>query len=245
RQKKSRVMLEKEKALTAYHEAGHTLVGAMIPESDPIHKVTIIPRGRALGATFTLPENDKYGRGRKELEAILAKAYGGRVAEEVIFNEISTGAASDIQQATDTARKMVCEYGMSDKLGPISYTDEEEHMFLGREIARTQKHSDETAKLIDAEVRRLVEEALAKARDIIGKNREKLELIAQALLKYETITGEEVAMLLRGEKIDELKEAEAAEERARQEKKAGSDAATRPSPGWKPGSGPLPGPQQA
>jgi cell division protease FtsH len=245
RQKKSRVMLEKERALTAYHEAGHTLVGALIPESDPIHKVTIIPRGRALGATFTLPENDKYGRAKKELEAILAKAYGGRVAEELVFNEISTGAASDIQQATDMARKMVCEYGMSDKLGPISFTDEEEHMFLGREIARTQKHSEDTARMIDNEVRRFVDEALARARDIISKNREKLELIAQALLKYETITGEEVAMLLRGEKIDELKDAEAAEERDRQERKSGSDAASRPSPGWKPGGDPLPGPQQA
>jgi cell division protease FtsH len=244
RQKKSRVMLEKERTLTAYHEAGHTLVGALTPESDPIHKVTIIPRGRALGATFTLPENDKYGRAKKELEAILAKAYGGRVAEELVFNEISTGAASDIQQATDMARKMVCEYGMSEKLGPISFSDEEEHMFLGREIARTQKHSDETARLIDSEVRRFVEEALTRAREIISKNREKLELIAQALLKYETITGEEVAMLLRGEKIDELKEAEAAEERARQDRK-GTDAPARPSPGWKPGSDPLPGPQQA
>jgi cell division protease FtsH len=245
RQKKSRVMLEKEKALTAYHEAGHTLVGALTPDSDPIHKVTIIPRGRALGATFTLPENDKYGRARRELEAILAKAYGGRVAEEVIFNEVSTGAASDIQQATDLARKMVCEYGMSDKLGPISYSDEEEHLFLGREISRTQKHSEETARLIDSEIHRLINEALARARDIVTKNREKLEVIAQALLKYETITGEEVGMLLRGEKIDELKEAEAAEERARLEKKSGTDASSRPSPGWKPGSGPIPGPQQA
>jgi cell division protease FtsH len=167
------------------------------------------------------------------------------VAEEVIFNEVSTGAASDIQQATDLARKMVCEYGMSDKLGPISYSDEEEHLFLGREIARTQKHSEETARLIDSEIHRLINEAIARARDIISKNREKLEVLAQALLKYETITGEEVAMLLRGEKIDELKEAEAAEERARLEKKSGTDASSRPSPGWKPGSGPIPGPQQA
>jgi len=245
RQKKSRVMLEKEKKITAYHEAGHTLVGAMIPESDPIHKVTIIPRGRALGATFTLPEHDKYGRGRRELEAMLAKAFGGRVAEELVFGEITTGAASDIQQATDTARKMVCEFGMSEKLGPISFTDEEEHLFLGREIARTQRHSEETAKQIDAEVRRIIDEALHKAREIVASNRDKLETLAQALLKFETITGEEVTMLLRGEKIDELKEAEAAEERARLEKKSGSDAPSRPSPGWKPGSGPLPGPQQA
>jgi cell division protease FtsH len=246
RQKKSRVMLEKERKITAYHEAGHTLVGVMTPESDPIHKVTIIPRGRALGATFTLPEHDKYGRGRRELEAMLVKAFGGRAAEELVFNEITTGAASDIQQATDTARKMVCEFGMSEKLGPISYSDEEEHLFLGREIARTQRHSEETSRLIDSEVRRLIDEALQKARDIISKNREKLETLAQALLKFETITGEEVAMLLRGEKIDELKEAEAAEEKARLEKKSGADVPSRPSSGgWKPGTDPFPGPQQA
>src|ERR1043165_5755345 len=123
RQKKSRVMLEKEKTITAYHEAGHTLVGVLTPESDPIHKVTIIPRGRALGATFTLPENDKYGRGRRELEALLAKAFGGRVAQDLDCNELSTGASNDIKQATELARRMVCEYGMSEKLGPISYSD--------------------------------------------------------------------------------------------------------------------------
>src|SRR6185295_15483585 len=145
----------------------------------------------------------------------------------LMFGEITTGAASDIQQATDMARKMVCEYGMSEKLGPISYSDEEEHMFLGREIARTQKHSEETARLIDSEIRRFIEEALQKARELISANREKLEILAQALLRYETITGEEVMMLLRGEKIDELKEAEAAEEKARLEKGRASDAPSR------------------
>ncbi len=245
RQKKSRVMLEKEKKLTAYHEAGHTLVSALTPEADPIHKVTIIPRGRALGATFSLPEHDKYGRGRKELEAMLAMAYGGRIAEELVFNEISTGASNDILQATETARRMVCEYGMSEKLGPISYSEEQEHMFLGREIARTRNHSDETAKLIDSEVRRLIDEAFQKAKTIITQNQDKLEAIAQALLKYELITGEEVRMLLRGEKIDELKDREAAEEKARLEKARATDASPRPSPDWKPGGGPVPGPQQA
>ena len=246
RQKKSRVMIEKEKKITAYHEAGHTLVGALVPESDPIHKVTIIPRGRALGATFSLPEHDKYGRGRRELEAMLARAYGGRVAEELIFNEVTTGAASDIQQATETARRMVCEFGMSEKLGPISYSEEQEHMFLGREIARTRNHSDETAKLIDSEVRRIIDEAQTRARDIIVQNRDKLEAIAQALLKYETITGEDVAMLLRGESIDEVKEREAAEEKAREERaKAEDSKGARPDPGWKGAQNPLPGPQQA
>ena len=243
RQKKSRVMLEKEKKITAYHEAGHTLVGAMIPESDPIHKVTIIPRGRALGATFSLPENDKYGHNRRELEAILAKAFGGRVAEELVFNEMTTGAANDIQQATEMARRMVCQFGMSDKLGPVSYTDEEEHVFLGREIARTQRHSEETSKLIDSEVRRFIEEARERARTIISQNRDKLEAIAQALLKYEAITGEEVRMLLRGEKIDELKDRELAEDQARRDRAADEEKTSRPAPGWQPG--PLPGPQQA
>ncbi|HEX7900859.1 MAG TPA: ATP-dependent zinc metalloprotease FtsH [Planctomycetota bacterium] len=243
RQKKSRVMLEKEKKITAYHEAGHTLVGALIPESDPIHKVTIIPRGRALGATFSLPENDKYGHNRKELEAILAKAFGGRVAEELVFNEMTTGAANDIQQATELARRMVCQFGMSEKLGPISYSDEEEHLFLGREIARTQRHSEDTSKLIDSEVRRLIDEAKERAKAIISQNRDKLELIAQSLLKYESVTGEEVMMLLRGEKIDELKERELAEDQARRERADHDEKTARPEPGWKPG--PLPGPQQA
>ncbi len=245
RQRKSRVMLEKERTNTAYHEAGHTLVGALVPEADPIHKVTIIPRGRALGATFSLPEHDKYGRGRRELEAMLTTAYGGRVAEELVFNEMSTGAANDIQQATEMARRMVCEYGMSEKLGPISYSEEQEHMFLGREIARTRNHSDETARLIDTEVRRIIDTAHTRAREIISQNREKLEAIAQALLKYETITGEEVRMLLRGESIDALKERELAEERAREDRKPEEKSEPRRDPGWKPDGDPVPGPQQA
>lgn len=243
RQKKSRVMLEKEKKITAYHEAGHTLVGALTPEADPIHKVTIIPRGRALGATFSLPENDKYGRGRRELEAMLAMAFGGRVAEELVFNEITTGAANDIQQATETARRMVCQFGMSEKLGPVSFSDEEEHIFLGREIARTRTHSEETARIIDTEVKRFIEEALQKARTLVSANRDKLEAIAQALLKYESITGEEVQMLLRGEKIDELKDREIAEDQARKSRTDADEKTSRPDPSWKPG--PLPGPQQA
>ncbi len=245
RQKKSRVMLEKEKNLTAYHEAGHTLVASMIPEADPIHKVTIIPRGRALGATFSLPEHDKYGRGRKELEAMLAMAYGGRVAEELVFNEITTGASNDIQQATETARRMVCEFGMSEKLGPISYSEEQEHMFLGREIARTRNHSNETAMLIDSEVRRIIDVAHTRAREIISQNRSKLEALAQALLKYEMISGDEVRILMEGGSIDEIKAREAAEERAREERVKSDDKGPRSDPGWKPGQNPLPGPQQA
>jgi cell division protease FtsH len=167
------------------------------------------------------------------------------VAEELFFSEITSGASNDIQKATELARRMVCQFGMSDKLGPISYSDEEEHIFLGREIARTRTHSEETNRQIDAEIRCFIDVAHQKAKDIISKNRPQLEAIAQALLKYEMITGDEVRMLLRGEKIDELKEAEAADEKARQEKGRSSDTSARPSPGWKPGGDPMPGPQQA
>jgi cell division protease FtsH len=220
RQKKSRVVVEEEKRITAYHEAGHTLVGSMIPECDPVHKVTIIPRGRMGGATMSLPERDQFTHSKKYCEAQLAMMFGGRVAEELFFSEITSGASNDIQKATELARRMVCQFGMSDKLGPISYSDEEEHLFLGREIARTRTHSEETAKLIDNEIHRFIDMAHQRARDIISQNREKLEAVAQALLKYELISGEEVRMLLRGEKIDELKDAEAAEEKARLDKRS-------------------------
>jgi cell division protease FtsH len=245
RQKKSRVVVEEEKRITAYHEAGHTLVATMIPECDPVHKVTIIPRGRMGGATMSLPERDQFTHSKRYCEAQLAMAFGGRVAEELFFSEITSGASNDIQKATELARRMVCQFGMSEKLGPISYSDEEEHLFLGREIARTRTHSEETAKLIDAEIHRFIDKAHQRARDLITQNREKLEAIAQALLKYEMISGEEVRMLLRGEKIDELKDAEAAEEKARMERSRSSDSPSRPATGWKPGGDPLPGPQQA
>jgi cell division protease FtsH len=245
RQKKSRVVVEEERKITAYHEAGHTLVGSMIPECDPVHKVTIIPRGRMGGATMSLPERDQFTHSKKYCEAQLAMAFGGRVAEELFFNEITSGASNDIQKATELARRMVCEFGMSEKLGPISYSEETEHVFLGREIARTRTHSEDTARLIDSEVHALIDVARQRASDLISQNRVQLELIAQALLKYEMITGEEVRMLLRGEKIDELKEAEAAEERARMDKGRSPDSTSRPSPGWKPGGDPLAGPQQA
>ncbi len=246
RQKKSRVVVEEEKKIAAYHESGHTLVGSLIPECDPVHKVTIIPRGRAGGATMSLPERDRYMLSRKFCEGQLAMMFGGRIAEELFFPDVSSGAQDDIRRATELARRMVCEFGMSEKLGPISYSDEEEHLFLGREIARTRTHSEETTRLIDSEVRRIIDVAYARARELVSQNREKLETLAQALLKYEAISGDEVRMLLRGEKIDELKEAEAAEERARMDKGRASDTTTRPSsPGWKPGGEPLAGPQQA
>src|SRR5262249_32198706 len=153
-------MTEEEKRLTAYHEAGHALVGMFVPGNDPLHKVTIIPRGRALGVTFNLPENDRLGWKKRELEAVLARGFGGRIAEEIIFGpeNVTTGAMSDIQKATSIARAMVMEYGMSDKLGRIRYRDNQEEVFLGHSVTRSQNMSPETAQLIDSEIRRLIDE---------------------------------------------------------------------------------------
>jgi len=246
RQKKSRVVVEEEKKVAAYHEAGHTLVASLQPECDPIHKVTIIPRGRMGGATMSLPDKDRYMLSRKYALAQLSVLYGGRIAEELFFPDVSSGASDDIKKAMDLARKMVCEYGMSDKLGPVAYTEEEEHMFLGREVARTRSHSEQTTREIDAEIRRIVDEQYKKAKDLITANKDKMENLAQHLLKYETLTGEEVRMLLRGEPIDELKEREAAEDKARSDRAAAEEKPARTAEsGWKPGHGPLAGPQQA
>jgi cell division protease FtsH len=244
RQKKSRVMDEKEKRLTAYHEAGHTLLYAkLLSDVTPVHKVTIIPRGRALGVTMAFPDKDRYNLPKDQCLKQLRVSFGGRVAEELVFGELSAGAADDIKKATQLARRMVCEWGMSEKLGPVNYTEEEEHFFLGREIARTNNLSEETQKAIDAEIRALIEAALADARQIVAQNRDGLDKIGQALLRYETLTGAEVMKLLAGEDIDAAKERErAASARAEEEKRA-EERKRDAEPGWKPK--PLPGPQQA
>jgi cell division protease FtsH len=245
RQKKSRVMDEQEKKITAYHEAGHTLVSArLLADILPLHKVTIIPRGRALGMTMAFPDKDRYHLPKEHCLKQLAMTFGGRVAEELVFGEISAGAADDIKKATDLARRMVCEWGMSDALGPVNYMEEEEHLFLGREIARTKNISEATQKAIDAELRRILDEAHRQAREILSAQRAELERIAQALIRYETLTGEEVRMLVKGDPIDELKERERANEE-RGERSRSEDRGPAREPGWKPGQDPLPGPQQA
>lgn len=202
-ERRSMVMTQEEKELTAYHEAGHALVGLNMPKTDPLHKVTIIPRGRALGVTMNLPERDQLSMSEVQLLSRLAMMYGGRIAEELTFGKenITTGAGNDIQQATNLARRMVTEYGFSDKLGRLRYADNEEEVFLGHSVARQKNMSDATAALIDEEVRRLVEEAEVKAREIIKEKNDELEIIAQGLLEYETLSGAEVAALLRGETI--------------------------------------------
>ena len=202
-ERRSMVMGEDEKKLTAYHEAGHALATVHSPASDPIHKATIIPRGRALGMVMRLPEKDVLAFARDQIQANLVVAMGGRVAEEIIFghNKVTTGASNDIMQATDLARKMVTEWGMSDKLGPLRYNDNQEEVFLGHAVTQTKNVSEATAKVIDEEIRRIVDEADEKCRGIISENVEQLHAIANALLEYETLTGDEVLALSRGETI--------------------------------------------
>src|SRR3954471_21476891 len=202
-ERKSMVMTEDEKKATAYHEAGHALVSLHVPGCDPLHKVTIIPRGRALGVTWNLPERDRYSMSMKQMKARLALCFGGRIAEQLIYgqDELNTGASNDIQQATEMARSMVMEYGMSDKLGWLRYRDNQEEVFLGHSVSRNQHVSEETAQLIDQEVRRLIEEAEAAARNVLTEHIEELHRLAQALLEYETLTGEESKRAIRGEDI--------------------------------------------
>ena len=203
-ERRSMVMTDHEKRLTAYHEAGHALVGLFVPGNDPLHKVTIIPRGRALGVTMNLPERDRYAFKKKEIEARLAMMFGGRVAEQLVFgaDNVTTGAANDIQQATDMARRMVTEWGMSEQLGRLRYSDNEEEIFLGRSITRSRNVSEDTARLIDAEVRNIIEAAEARASKVLGDNIEALDKLAEALLEYETLSGDEVQKVLRNEPID-------------------------------------------
>nr|WP_279308086.1 ATP-dependent zinc metalloprotease FtsH [Niveispirillum sp. BGYR6] len=202
-ERRSMVMSEKERKLTAYHEAGHALVSLMVPEYDPLHKVTIIPRGRALGVTMNLPERDRTNYTKREMESRLAVLFGGRVAEEIIFGpeNVTTGAASDIQQATRWARAMVAEYGMSDKLGRVRYNANEQEVFLGHSVAQQQNVSEATAQLIDEEIRRLIEEGEVQARTILTTHLQDLHKVSEALLEFETLSGDEVRALLRGEEV--------------------------------------------
>jgi cell division protease FtsH len=203
-ERRSMVMTEAEKEATAYHEAGHALVNIHMTDGDPLHKVTIIPRGRALGVTMSLPERDRLSYSKKWCEANIAKAFGGRVAEQLIYGEehLNTGAAQDINMATSMARSMVTEWGMSEELGPLQYQENQDEVFLGHSVARTQHISEKTAETIDREVRRIIDEGEAKARDILTKHIKDLHKVAKALLEYETLSAEEVDRIIKGKKID-------------------------------------------
>ena len=199
-ERRSMVMSEEEKTLTAYHEGGHALIAIRQPASDPVHKATIIPRGRALGMVMRLPERDQLSHTRAKLKADIAVAMGGRVAEEVVFgyDKVTSGASSDIKMATQLARAMVTQFGMSDKLGPLAYGDNEEEVFLGHSVARQQHMSDETQATVDEEIHRIVDEGFELARKIITENIDELHTIARGLLEYETLSGAEIKSLLNG-----------------------------------------------
>jgi cell division protease FtsH len=241
-ERRSMAMTDEEKKLTAYHEAGHALVALHVPKTDPLHKVTIIPRGRALGVTMQLPERDHLSHTKLYLESRLAILFGGRIAEEIIFgpDNVTTGAASDIQVATQMARGMITAYGMSDKLGRVRYQGNEQEVFLGHAVTQTQNVSEATAQLIDQEVRRLIEEAETLARKILTDNLDDLHTIAKALLEYETLSNDEIGQILRGEAIvrDDTGGAGPADRRRRASVPSSSGSA----PGTSPGASPEPQP---
>ena len=231
-ERRSMVITEKEKRSTAYHEAGHALVAYLLPGTDPLHKVTIIPRGQALGVTMQLPEDDKHTYPKQYLTNNLAIMMGGRVAEEICLGEMTTGAGNDIERATETARKMVCEWGMSEKMGPLTYGTKEEQIFLGRDFNTQKNFSDETAKLIDLEVKALVMGGYNTARDLLTTNRESLEKLFQGLLEHETLDLKEISEIIDGKpsesgddetpKEELSEEALLAQKKKKSKKKSGS-----------------------
>jgi cell division protease FtsH len=202
-ERRSMVMTEDEKKLTAYHEAGHALCMLYAEGHEPLHKVTIIPRGRALGITMFLPERDKYSQSKLEIKAMVASLFGGRVAEELIFgpDKVTTGAADDIRRATGLARRMVTEFGFSEKLGPLRYSENEEEVFLGHSVTQRKNVSEATAKVIDEEIRRIVDEGEQTARDILTTRLDELHALAKGLLEYETLAAEEIRRIIKGERI--------------------------------------------
>jgi cell division protease FtsH len=197
-ERRSMVMTEDDKKLTAYHEGGHAIVALNEEASDPIHKATIIPRGRALGVVWTLPERDKYSHTREYMKANISKAMGGRVAEEIIFGheKVTSGASSDISMATKLAKDMVTKFGMSNELGPLSYGDNEDEIFLGRQITRQTHMSEETANKVDLEVKKIVDAGYQRAKKILTEKLDDLHTLAKALLIYETLSGEEIKDLI-------------------------------------------------
>ncbi len=203
-ERRSMVMSEKEKKLTAYHEAGHAIVGRLVPEHDPVYKVTIIPRGRALGVTMFLPEQDKYSISKLQLDSQLASLFGGRVAEELVFGaeNVTTGASNDIERATSIARSMVTKWGLTEKLGPLTYSEDEDEVFLGRSVTQHKHVSDDTARLIDIEVREIIDTAHGKAKHLLETHSEQLHLMADALMKYETIDSRQIDQIMDGREPD-------------------------------------------
>jgi len=201
RERRSLILSDDDKKTTAYHEAGHALLAKLLPKTDPVHKVSIIPRGRALGVTMQLPGEDRHNYSKEFLKSNMVVLMGGRVAEELVLDQLTTGASNDIERATKTAHNMVCMWGMSKKLGPMSFGDSQEQVFMGKELIHSKDYGEDTAKTIDSEVRRFVEEAHAKATQLLSENREHLEVISMALLDRETITGADIDLLMEGKEL--------------------------------------------
>ncbi len=197
-ERRAMVMSEDERRNTAYHESGHAVVARLMPKSDPVHKVTIVPRGRALGLTMQLPKEDRYAYDRQYLLTRIAILFGGRIAEEVFMNQMTTGASNDFERATQMARDMVMRYGMSDRLGPMVYSENEGEVFLGRSVTKTTNISEKTMQEVDAEVRRIIDEQYAIARRLIEENRDKMEVMAKALLDWETIDADQIDDIMEG-----------------------------------------------
>ena len=199
-ERRSMVMSEKQKKLTAYHEAGHAIVGLLVPSHDPVYKVTIIPRGRALGVTMYLPEEDRYSQSREQLESMISSMFGGRIAEEIVFGteHVTTGASNDIERATQIARNMVTRWGLSEKLGPMTYSEEEDEVFLGHSVTKHKVISDETTHLIDEEIKNIVDRNYKRAAKLLKDNMDKLHMMADALMKYETIDSGQIQDIMKG-----------------------------------------------
>jgi len=199
-ERRSMIMKEEEKKLTAYHEAGHAIVGRLVPDHDPVYKVSIIPRGRALGVTMFLPEDDRYSYSKQHLESQLSSLFGGRIAEQLIFGDeaVTTGASNDIERATSIARSMVTKWGLSDRMGPLSYSEDEGEVFLGKSYGKQKTVSDETAQAIDSEIRTIIDRNYQRSLDILKSNEEKLHLMADALMKYETIDARQIDTIMEG-----------------------------------------------
>jgi cell division protease FtsH len=223
-ERKSLIISEREKKVTSYHEIGHVLVARMLPEADPVHKVTIIPRGRALGVTTYLPIDEKHTYSKAYLETMITYALGGRAAEKIIFGELTTGAGNDIERATEIARKMVCEWGMSERLGPLTYGQKDEEVFLGKQITRHSNYSEETAIAIDLEIKSIVTTCMDRAERILRENIDTLHRLAAALLEREILDASEIDAIVRGEELPPVSARDNGQETARK------DSTEKPSP---------------
>ena len=197
-ERRSIVMPEEERRNTAYHESGHAIVARMLPKTDPVHKVTISPRGRALGVTMQLPEGDRYSMDKERLLCTIAVLFGGRIAEELFMNQMTTGASNDFERATAIARDMVTRYGMTDSLGPVVYAENEGEVFLGRSVTKTTHMSEATMQTVDKEIRKIIDEQYARARTILENSREKVEIMTKALLEWETIDADQIGDIIEG-----------------------------------------------